>query len=55
LTVTFLDSVIYEMHLKDSLGQKTTIEFSKVKNNTSLDPSTFQFTPPKGVDIIEDF
>ncbi|MBL4794611.1 MAG: outer membrane lipoprotein chaperone LolA [Pseudomonadales bacterium] len=55
LTVTFLGDDLYEMHLQDSLGQRTTIEFKDVKKNIAIDPSVFEFTPPKGVDIIEDF
>ncbi|MBL4866177.1 MAG: outer membrane lipoprotein chaperone LolA [Pseudomonadales bacterium] len=55
LRVTFLNDVLVEMYLKDSLGQQTTIEFKTVKTNITIAPGVFEFTPPKGVDIIEDF
>lgn len=42
-----------QMILKDSLGQQTTINFSNVKLNPSLNNSLFNFVPPKGTDIIE--
>ena len=38
--------------LKDTLGQTTTIKFSGIKMNPSINSSQFKFTPPKGVDII---
>ena len=41
------------MILEDSMGQTTTINFSNVKVNGKLDQSIFNFTPPKGTDIIE--
>ena len=40
------------MVLNDSLGQTTTIKFSGIKMNPSIGSSQFKFTPPKGVDII---
>ena len=55
MTVTFKNQSLFEMYLKDSLGQQTTIEFSDVKNNVTIDASVFEFSPPEGVDIIEDF
>jgi len=41
------------MILQDSLGQTTNIKFSNVKVNSSIPASTFNFTPPKGTDIID--
>ncbi|ATO19790.1 outer membrane lipoprotein carrier protein LolA [Acinetobacter sp. LoGeW2-3] len=41
------------MILEDSLGQTTYINFSNVKVNASIPASTFNFTPPKGTDIID--
>ena len=40
------------MELEDSFGQTTVIKFSNLENNPALDQSTFQFVPPKGVDVI---
>lgn len=41
------------MILEDSMGQTTTIKFSQVKLNSQFDQSIFNFSPPKGTDIIE--
>ena len=41
------------MILQDSLGQTTTVHFNNVKINPSIPASTFNFTPPKGTDIID--
>ncbi|MFW2177207.1 MULTISPECIES: outer membrane lipoprotein chaperone LolA [unclassified Moraxella] len=41
------------MVLNDNLGQVTTIKYSNIKRNTSIPSSQFSFTPPKGVDVIE--
>ena len=40
------------MVLNDNLGQTTTIRFSNVKRNASIASNQFSFTPPKGVDVI---
>ncbi|OTG81014.1 outer membrane lipoprotein chaperone LolA [Acinetobacter sp. ANC 4648] len=41
------------MVLQDSLGQTTTVKFNNVKVNPSISAATFNFTPPKGTDIID--
>jgi outer membrane lipoprotein carrier protein len=41
------------MILQDSMGQTTQVKFSQVKVNPALNPNLFNFTPPKGTDIIE--
>ncbi|WP_111894770.1 outer membrane lipoprotein chaperone LolA [Acinetobacter sp. MB5] len=41
------------MVLNDSLGQTTTIRFTNAAKNVSIPASTFNFTPPKGTDIID--
>ena len=41
------------MILEDSLGQTTYVRFNNVKVNPSIANSTFNFTPPKGTDIID--
>lgn len=41
------------MILNDALGQTTTINFNRVIKNTKITPSTFNFVPPKGTDIID--
>lgn len=42
------------MALMDKLGQITSLEFSGFKRNPKLPASRFQFTLPKGVDVIGD-
>ncbi len=42
------------MQLVDKLGQSTELNFSDVVLNRKLDPALFQFTPPKGADVIGD-
>jgi outer membrane lipoprotein carrier protein len=41
------------MVLQDSLGQTTYVRFSNIKVNQSIPASVFNFTPPKGTDIID--
>lgn len=41
------------MILQDSLGQTTYVRFNNVKLNAAIPASTFNFTPPKGTDIID--
>lgn len=52
LRLTFAEGILVQMHLLDSLGQRSSLEFSNVKVNPSLSKSLFQFTPPEGVDVI---
>lgn len=41
------------MVLQDSLGQTTYVRFSNLKVNPTIPASVFNFTPPKGTDIID--
>ncbi|WP_235015236.1 outer membrane lipoprotein chaperone LolA [Oceanicoccus sp. KOV_DT_Chl] len=52
LTLEFRGASISGMILRDSLDQTTIIEFSSVRMNQPLADEIFQFTPPKGVDVI---
>jgi chaperone LolA len=47
-------NVLKLMELIDSFGQLTRIEFSNIRRNPRIDPSAFEFEPPKGVDVIRD-
>jgi outer membrane lipoprotein carrier protein len=40
------------MILEDTLGQEATIVFERVAVNAPVSAATFEFTPPKGVDVI---
>jgi chaperone LolA len=42
------------MELYDALGNRTLLRFSALKNNPDLAPQRFQFTPPKGADVLAD-
>jgi outer membrane lipoprotein carrier protein len=42
------------MELYDQLGQITLIRFSRFERNPKLPADSFTFTPPQGVDVIED-
>jgi chaperone LolA len=42
------------MILFDNLGQTTRIEFHDIKRNPELQPGLFVFTPPAGVDVLDD-
>lgn len=53
ITLAFKGNVLYVMEMHDTFGQTTRLEFSNPKNNPDLDPALFKFTPPKGVDIIQ--
>jgi chaperone LolA len=40
------------MELYDALGQKTVLRFSRMQRNPQLSPQLFQFTPPRGADVL---
>ena len=40
------------LEILDSFGQRSVLSFSKVEVNPVLAPDTFNFTPPKGADVI---
>lgn len=53
LSISFNGGKPVMMVLNDNLGQTTTIRFSNVALNTKIAANQFVFTPPKGVDVIE--
>jgi outer membrane lipoprotein carrier protein len=42
------------MDLRDALGGRTVLRFSRLDTNAKLLPSTFTFTPPQGVEVVDD-
>jgi len=48
----FKGDVLVQMELFDFFGQRTTLKLTGMVRNPSIPPSRFQFTPPKGADII---
>ena len=53
LSLTFNGSDLEEMQFEDSLGQQTSLSFRQVVRNQDVDSSKFHFTPPDGVDVID--
>lgn len=53
LMLQFNQGKLQGMKMEDKLGQTTLITFSHSKINLPLTEQTFQFTPPKGVDVID--
>lgn len=47
-------SELVVMELHDAFGHHTVLRFSELKRNPSLSQQRFQFTPPKGADILSD-
>ncbi len=52
INLAFKDNHLRIMELQDSFSQTTRLMFKNIKRNPDLDPKLFQFTPPKGVDVI---
>ncbi len=52
LRLTFSKDTLTQMHMLDSLGNRSSLEFNNVQINGKLDETLFQFTPPEGVDVI---
>jgi outer membrane lipoprotein carrier protein len=53
LSLTFNGPVLEEMQFEDSLGQQTSLSFHEVQRNVPLDASQFSFSPPPGIDVID--
>lgn len=52
LKLTFSGDRLVQMHLVDSLGQRSSVEFINPQTNIKLSAELFHFTPPPGVDVI---
>ena len=52
INLAFRNNHLRIMELQDSFSQTTRLMFKNIKRNPDLDPKLFQFTPPKGVDVI---
>lgn len=53
IAIGFRNGELAAMELRDALGQVTMLEFGNVVRNPKVDASTFAFTPPKGVDVLQ--
>ncbi|MFW2441043.1 MAG: outer membrane lipoprotein chaperone LolA [Arenicellales bacterium] len=52
--IGFLSGSLQLLEMQDSFGQTTQIRFKNVKENSDIPVQTFSFTPPAGVDVIEE-
>jgi len=48
----FSKAGLERMNLKDSYGNLTSIQFSKLERNPNLNQKTFMFKPPQGADVV---
>jgi len=53
LRVGFNASVLAALEIIDAFGQRSLLRFTALEQNLKLPDSTFQFTPPKGADVIQ--
>jgi chaperone LolA len=47
-------SELVVMELNDMFGHKTVLRFSAMQNNPKIPEKQFNFTPPKGADVLSD-
>ena len=52
IRIGFKNNELATMELKDKFGNQTSIQFGRLNTKPNLSRSAFQFTPPKGVDIL---
>ena len=50
----FNKNTLEVMELHDHFGQTTVIQLSKLERNPKFGPNHFQFTPPKGADVVSE-
>ncbi len=55
LVLTVSDANISKIDVNDALGQRTTIAFSSVEKNIQIDPATYHFNIPEGVDVVKEY
>lgn len=48
----FRDQQLVAMVLRDNLGQRNQLSFTRWDRNAALAPALFAFAPPKGVDVV---
>jgi outer membrane lipoprotein carrier protein len=53
MTLRFEGAELRGMDLYDQLGQRTTVNFKQIETNPTLSASLFRFSPPSGVDVVE--
>lgn len=50
--VGFAGTTLATLEIVDSFGQRSVLRFSQMQVNTPSSPAAFQFTPPKGADVV---
>ena len=53
LRVGFKGSTLAALEIADAFGQRSLLRFSALEPNIRLPDGTFEFTPPKGADVIQ--
>jgi outer membrane lipoprotein carrier protein len=53
MILRFAGDALESMDLYDQLGQRTAVRFNQAKINVVIPEHLFQFTPPKGVDVVQ--
>jgi outer membrane lipoprotein carrier protein len=53
LHIGFKGKTLAALEILDNFGQRSLLQFSGVATNVAISPEAFQFTPPKGADVIE--
>ena len=54
IRIGFHDGMPVAMQLRDSFGQSTQLAFDHLQRNPALSSDLFRFTPPPGVDVLEE-
>ena len=54
IRLAFAGGELRRMELVDQFGQTTLISFREVRREAAIPPDVFTFTPPAGVDVIDD-
>ncbi len=54
IRIGFRDGMPVAMQLRDSFGQSTQLAFDHVQRNPAISSERFQYTPPPGVDVLQE-
>jgi outer membrane lipoprotein carrier protein len=54
LSLVFIVGELQAFYLQDNLGQATHFTLREVERNLAVDAALFNFTPPPGVDVLND-
>ena len=53
ISMTFAGLDLLQMQFESSVGQLTSFSFTKITNNTMIDPAKFSFKIPYGIEVID--